>query len=166
MQNVFNEERRAARFEQYRIVLTEAWRRNGMTNREVALATGKGMSLVSKVKNGRANICANFRHQLIDLFEMDRARLFIAIEVAGEGMLYFDPIFKQVCHASMSFVQELLTLTKDDISPEQRALFAAFSEQTISIVAGQAGSDVTGRFAAIMPALTRLVEVPRSENLG
>lgn len=54
MQNILNEESRAARFEQYRIVLTEAWRRNGMTNREVALATGKGMSLVSKVKNGRA----------------------------------------------------------------------------------------------------------------
>lgn len=69
---------------------------------------------------------------------------------------------KQVCYASMSFVRELLTLTRDDVSPEQRALFAAFSEQTISTVAGQAGSNVTERFAAIIPALTRLVEVPRA----
>ncbi len=162
MQNIHTEERRIARLEQYRIVLTEAWRRNGMTNKEVALATGKGTSLVSKVKNGRANICANFRHQLIDLFELDRARLFIAIEVAGKGMLYFDPTFKQLCHASMCFMKELLTLMGDDVSPEQRALFAAFSDQTISIVAGQAGSDVTGRIAAIIPTLTSLVETPKT----
>jgi hypothetical protein len=162
MQNIRSEEHRLARLEQYRIVLTEAWRRNGMTNKEVALATGKGTSLVSKVKNGRANICANFRHQLIDLFELDRARLFIAIEVAGKGMLYFDPTFKQLCHASMCFVQELLTIMGDEVSPEQRALFAAFSDQTIGIVAGRAGSDVTSRIAALIPTLTSLVEAPQS----
>lgn len=161
MQNVYAEERRIARLEQYRIVLTEAWRRNGMTNKEVAMATGKGTSLVSKVKNGRANICANFRHQLIDLFELDRPRLFIAIEVVGKGMLYFDPTFKQLCHASMCFVQELLTLMGDEVSPEQRALFAAFSDKTISIVASQAGSDMTARIAAIIPTLTSLVEAPK-----
>jgi hypothetical protein len=161
MQSYRTEERRLARLEQYRIVLIEAWRRNGMTNKEVALATGKGISLVSKVKNGRANICAKFRYQLIDLFELDRARLFIAIEVAGNGMLYFDPSFKHVCHASMCFVQEMLTLMDDDVSPEQRALFAAFPDQTIRHVAGQAGSDVTRRLTAIIPTLTRLVEAPR-----
>ena len=162
MQTICPEERRSARLEQYRLVLTEAWRRNGMTNKEIALATGKGPSLISKVKNGRANICASFRHQLIDLFELDRVRLFIAIEIAGKGMLYFDPTFKHVCHASMCFVQELLTLMGDDITPEQRALFAAFSDQTISIVAGQAGSDVTGKISAIIPTLTDLVKPPKS----
>lgn len=162
MLKIYQEDSRTVRLEQYRIVLTEAWRRNGMTNKEVALATGKGTSLVSKVKNGRANICANFRNQLIDLFELDRFRLFIAIETAGKGMLYFDPTFKHVCYASMCFVQELLTLMGDDITPEQRALFAAFSDQTISIVAGQAGCDVTGRITAIIPALTNLVETRKT----
>lgn len=162
MQKIYSEERHSARLEQYRLVLTEAWRRNGMTNKEVALATGKGLSLVSKVKNGRANICASFRQQLIDVFEMDRVRLFIAIEIAGKGMLYFDPTFKHVCHAAMCFVQELLTLMGDEVTPEQRALFAAFSDQTISLVAGQAGSSVTGRITAIIPALTNLVEAPKT----
>lgn len=155
-------ERRNARLDQYRIVLTEAWRRNGMPNKEVALATGKGTSLVSKVKNGRANICSDFREQLIDLFELDRVRLFIAIEVAGKGMLYFDPTFKHVCHASMCFVRELLVLMDDDVSAEQRALFAAFSDHTIGLVAGQAGSDVRGRITAIIPTLRALIDSSNS----
>jgi hypothetical protein len=139
-------------------VLTEAWRRNGMSNKEVALATGKGTNLMSKVRNGRVNICAGLCHQLIDLFELDRARLFIAIEVAGKGMLYFDPTFKHVCHASMCFVRELLVLMDDDVSPEQKALFAAFSDQTIGLVAGQAGSAVRERITAIIPTLRDLIE--------
>lgn len=158
----WNEEHRIARFEQYRLVLEEAWRRNAMTNKQVAEATGKGASLISKVKNGRANICANLRHQLIDLFELDRVRLFMAIEIAGNGMLYFDPPFKHVCHASMCFLQELLTLMDEDINPEHKALFAAFSEQTISSVAGKAGSDVTGRITAIIPALEDLVKTSKT----
>lgn len=162
MGKIQNDERRDARLEQYRMVLTEAWRRNGMTNKDVALATGKGISLVSKVKNGRANIGANFCHQLIDLFEIDRIRMFIAIEISGDGMLYFDPAFKQVCHAAMCFVRELLTLLGDDVPPEHRALIAAFSEHTIGVVAGQAGSHVRGRFSAIIPALTNMVEAPKS----
>ncbi len=158
MHRLDSAERRTARFEQYRIVLTEAWRRNGMSNKEVALATGKGTSLMSKVRNGRVNICAGLRHQLIDLFELDRARLFIAIEVAGKGMLYFDPTFKHVCHASMCFVRELLVLMDDDVSPEQKALFAAFSDHTIGLVAGQAGSAVRERITAIIPTLRDLIE--------
>lgn len=156
MDKGWNEERRFARFEQYRLVLEEAWRRNGMTNKQVAMATGRGPSLISKVKNGRANICADLRHQLIDLFEIDRVRLFMAIEMVGNGMLYFDPAFKHVCHASMCFVQELLTLIDEDINPEHKALFAAFSEQTISSVAGQAGCEVTSRITAIIPGLNDL----------
>lgn len=152
------EARRIDRLEQYRLVICEAWRRNGMTNREVALATGRGPSIISKVKNGRYNICADLRHRLIDLFEMDRVRLFIAIEIAGKGELYFDPPFKSVCHASVCFVQELLTLMSDETSPEHRALFAAFSDQTIGLVAGRAGTGVTDRITTLIPMMTGLIE--------
>jgi len=152
------EAKRIERAEQYRLVICEAWRRNGMTNKQVADATGRAPSIISKVKNGRCNICADLRHRLIDLFEMDRVRLFIAIEIAGKGELYFDPSFKSVCHASVCFVQELLTLMSDETSPEHRALFAAFSDQTIGLVAGRAGNGLTERITTIIPMITNLIE--------
>lgn len=152
------EELRKARRQEYRLVICEAWRRSGMTNGAVAAATGRGDSLISKVKNGRNSLCADLQHRLIDLFELDRIRLFIAVEIAEDGMLYFDPTFKQLCHASMCFVKQMLSLIGDDVSPEQKAMFAAFSEQTIAIVAGQAGVDVTGRFSNLIPAISGLVE--------
>lgn len=152
------ESRRAARLEQYRIVIIEAWRRNGMTNKYVADCTRRGTSIISKVKNGRANISADLRHELIDLFELDRIRLFMAIEMVGNGMLYFDPTFRNVCHASMCFVREMLRVMDEDISPEQKAFFAAFPDTAIGALAGRAGLDVAKRFAAIMPPLGHLID--------
>lgn len=151
---------RQIRKQEYRLVICEAWRRNGMTNAAVAAATGRGGSLISKVKNGRISLCADLQHRLIDLFELDRVRLFIAVELAEDGMLYFDPTFKQLCHASTCFVKQMLSLIGDDISPEHKAMFAAFSEQTIAIVVGQAGLDVTGRFSTMLPAITPQTELP------
>ena len=49
-------------------------------------------------------------------------------------------------------------LMDDDVSPEQRALFAAFSDHTIGLVAGQAGSAVRERITAIIPTLRDLIE--------
>lgn len=152
------EERRIDRVEQYTAVICEAWRRSAITNRQVADATGRGDSIISKVKNGRYPMCADLGQRLIDLFEMDRVRLFLAIEIAGKGELYFDPPFKSVCHASVCFVQELLTLMHEDTSPEHRALFAAFSDHTIGLVAGRAGTGVTGRISTIIPMITSLIE--------
>jgi len=158
------EERRIDRVEQYTAVICEAWRRSAITNRHVADATGRGCSIISKVKNGRYPMCADLMHRLIDLFEMDRVRLFVAIEIAGKGELYFDPPFKSVCHASVCFVQELLTLMNEDTSPEHRALFAAFSDQTIGLVAGQAGTGVTDRISTIIPMITSLIASAESSH--
>ncbi len=135
-----------------------------MTNLAVAAATGRGDSLISKVKNGRISLCADLQHRLIDLFELDRVRLFIAVEIAKDGMLYFDPTFKQLCHASTCFVKQMLSLIGDDISPEQKAMIAAFSEHTIAIVAAQAGIDVTGRISTLMPAITSLVQKAEQDS--
>ena len=154
------EELRNTRRQEYRLVICEAWKRCGMTNGEVARATGRGDSLISKVKNGRLSLCADLQNRLIDLFELDRVRLFIAVEIAEDGMLYFDPTFRQLCHASVCFVKQMLCLLGDDVSPEQRAMFAAFSEQTIGIVASQAGIDVTGRISNLIPAISGLIDRP------
>ena len=143
------EQRRLERIEQYQIVLVEAWYRKGFSNRAVASYTGRGESIVSKIKNGRAPICANMRQQLIDLFELDRARLFIAIEIAGDGLLYFNPTFKNACYASICFLEEMLGCLNEDVTDEQKAIFAAFSNSTLQSVVGRAGRELTTRFSTV-----------------
>lgn len=161
MQLKDTDESRFVRLEQYRFVLLEAWQRSGITNKTVAAYTGRGTSIISKVKNGRATISSHLHHQLIDLFELDRIRLFLAVEMMGEGMLYYDPMFRNVCHASTCFVRQLLSVLNDDSSREFREIFASFSETTITSVANQASFDVTERIFAVFPKITTMVRQSR-----
>lgn len=146
---------RAERLESYRKVIVEAWHRKGLRNIEVAEYTGRGTSLISKIKNGRAPICSRVANQLIDLLELDRARLFLAIEIAGNGALYFDPAFKNACYASLCFFEHMMDRLHDEGACERRSVFAAFSKDTVERVAGQAGVHVAEQFSAFLPSCTR-----------
>lgn len=146
---------RAERLEAYRKVIVEAWHRKGLKNTEVSAYTGRGPSLISKIKNGRAPICSRISNQLIDLLELDRARLFLAIEVAGNGALYFDPAFKNACIASLCFFEHMMDRLHTEGECERRSVFAAFSKDTVERVAGQAGDDVAEQFSSYSPSYAR-----------
>ena len=139
----------------YRHVIIEAWRRQNITNAEVAAFIGRGTSLVSKIRNGRAPICSRIADQLIELFALDRPRLFLAVEVAGDGNLYFDPAFKNASHAAVVFLQDMIETLAQQSDDDQRAVFAAFTKPTIERVAREAGHDVVERFSAMAPAPER-----------
>ena len=153
MDNAYDsqERQRRERLEQYRLVLVEAWRRKCISNRDVEVYIGRGPSLVSKIKNGRAPLNSKIFHQLIDLFALDRARLFMAVEIAGDGMLYFDPTFRNAAYASVCVMQALLGTLTNSANPEQKALFAAFSHDRLRIAAGRAGKELTQHFSVISP---------------
>lgn len=136
-----------ALLEAYKHVILEAWRRQNITNAEVAAFIGRGTSLVSKIRNGRAPICSKIANLLIELFALDRARLFLAIEIAGNGDLYFDPSFKNASHAAVVFLQDLVTTLDADEDADRRAIFAAFSKPTIERVAREAGHSVVEQFS-------------------
>jgi len=70
-----------------------------------------------------------------------------AIEIAGNGDLYFDPAFKNASHAAVVFLQDLVTTLDADEDADKRAIFAAFSKPTIERVAREAGHSVVEQFS-------------------
>ena len=144
-----------AQLEAYKHVILETWRRQNITNAEVAAFIGRGTSLVSKIRNGRAPLCSKIANLLIDLFALDRARLFLAIEIAGNPELYFDPAFKNASHAAVVFLQDLVATLDEDTDSDRRAIFAAFSKPTIERAAREAGQNVVEQFSVQLNQLDR-----------
>lgn len=154
-QSVRSEHHRAARLAAYQAVLIEAWRRKAISNTEVATAIGRCTSLVSKLRTGRVPICSRVGNHLIDLLEMDRTRLFLAVEVAGDGRLYFDPAFRNACYATTGFLNTILGELAEHNGQERRGVFAAFSQEVLETVAGEAGRDVAEQFVTLAPKVRR-----------
>ncbi len=142
-------EERAERLEEHRLIIVEAWRRQGMKNAEVAAFLGRSVSLVSKIRNGRLPITARIVNQMIDLLCLDRTRLYLAIEVAHDGALYFDPTFRNVCYATMGFLHELRARLESSDEFDEKCIFAAFSRSAVERVSAQAGGDVAHRFCEV-----------------
>ena len=138
-------------------VIVEAWHRKGFRKTEVSGYTGRGSSLISKIKNGRAPIRSRISNQLIDLLEFNRARLLLAIKVAGNGALYFDPACKNACIALLCFFEHMIDRLHTEGDCERRSVFAAFSKDTVERVAEQAGDNIAEQFTSFSPVYSRQV---------
>lgn len=98
----------AERQQGFLTLFREEWRRKGLKNPEVATRLGRSLSLVVKLKSGRVNLTAQLIDQLAEILEIDVVGAFFAVDILNEPMIYFDPLFVQSLHRTMTLYEGML----------------------------------------------------------
>lgn len=110
----------------YYPLIIEQWNRRGVTNVEMARRLGKSVSLIGKVKSGRASFTAAMQIRVMEILEIDRQRAFLTAVWMKTPLAYFDDSFDKIYLVTCRFVEascpQLLSLAEqvkgDGLAPE------------------------------------------------
>ena len=89
----------------YYPLIIEQWNRRGVTNVEMARRLGKSVSLIGKVKSGRASFTAAMQIRVMEILEIDRQRAFLAAVWMKTPLAYFDDSFDKIYLVTCRFVE-------------------------------------------------------------
>lgn len=95
------------------------WKRQGITNPEMARRLGRSASLVNKIKGGRAPLTGVLIDQLADILEINVVRAYFAVEILKEPMIYFDPAFNASINKTMTLYATVLADFRAQSGPGQ-----------------------------------------------
>lgn len=101
------ETQRLERLDRYRKLFVEEWRRQRITNVDMACRLGRSLSLVNKLKKGSTPLTGPIIDQFIRILGIDPIRAMFAVDIAQSHMSYFDPKFQSACTTAISFFDQV-----------------------------------------------------------
>ena len=134
---------------QYVYIIKETMRRQGISGGQAANHCGCDRSLISKIMNGRSELTPNMNDKLMDLARIDRARACVAVEIMGDGSLYYDPAFKNVACAVTVFTEDLISSTRGSGPINYGALLAGLSRTCVGDIIRNMVRHLEGQFARV-----------------
>ena len=140
---------RAEKSAQYVYIIKETTRRKGISGGQAAYHCGCDRSLISKIYNGRSELTPSMNDKLMDLAGIDRTRACVAVEMMGDGTLYFDPAFQNVACAVSVFTQDLISSTRDTGPINYGALLAGLSRTCVGDITRKMVRHLEGQFARV-----------------
>ena len=141
---------RLSRLDCYRLLIVEAWRRQRITNKDMASRLGRSLSLTNKLKAGATPLTGPLIDQFVMVLGIDSVRAFFAVNLAHNHMSYFDPKFQSACSTTLSFFENVLQECGysgfEDLAAE-----GSLSTAKVDIAAQAAAATLAGSFLRAGP---------------
>ncbi len=131
-----------AGLERYCAVAIMALDRQRLGNREVALALNVDRSHFGKIRRGERPMPPRMLSDLIELLQLDRIRLALAVEVMGSAELYFEPSFRNASYYAQGILADLLAIIEQPGTIDRKQMFAALTKERCDSLAKAANHQI------------------------
>lgn len=102
------ETQRIARLDRFRKLFVEEWRRQRITNVDMAQRLGRSLSLTNKLKAGATPLTGPIIDQFVQVLGIHPIRAMFAVDIAHDHMSYFDPRWQSACTTAISFLDKVI----------------------------------------------------------
>ena len=136
------ESQRIERQDRFRRLFVEEWRRQRITNVDMAKRLGRSLSLTNKLKAGTTPLTGPIIDQFVQVLGIDPIRAMFAVDIALSHLSYFDPKFQSACTTALSFFEKitvefgygrgLAEIAAEAVTPDQVELCAREAAATLA----------------------------------